>query len=49
MEYCSICGCQCSGKMKIEARGKKSYIVCTACFRRYEFKNLKEVREAIRK
>ena len=47
--YCSICGCQCTGNMRIIARGTKEYKVCSSCFTKYEFKDLKEVREAIKK
>jgi len=47
--YCSICGCQCTGKMRIIARGTTEYEVCSPCFRIYQFKDLKEVREAIKK
>jgi len=49
MNYCSICGAECSGKMLIEARGTKDYPVCTQCFRKYQYSDLKEVRKAIRK
>jgi len=47
--YCSICGGLCSGKMRIEARGTKDYPVCTICFRKYQFIDLKAIRKAIRK
>jgi len=47
--YCSTCGWKCSGKMMIEARGTKDYIVCTTCFGRYRTASLKEVRDAIKK
>lgn len=47
--YCSICGVECSGKMKIEARGTKDYMVCTICFNKYANTDLKEIRRLIKK
>jgi len=47
--YCSICGVDCTGKMNIEARGKKDYPVCTTCFNKYRTTIMKEVRRLIKK
>ena len=45
---CCICGEECSGKMKVEARKGKDYTFCTFHFNRYEFSTDKIIREVIK-
>ncbi len=48
-DNCKVCGCECSGKLKIEARKGTYYITCSYCFEALRESNLKEVRIKIKK
>lgn len=47
-EFCTNCGVQCCGKLKIEARKGCYYPFCSDCFESFRILKLPEIRKILK-